>query len=139
MPEIHVYEPALCCTSGVCGPELDQALVVFTADVAHVNEAGGHVARHNLASDPHAFVDAESVRAFMHVAGSDGLPLTTVDGVTVLTGRYPDRAQLRHFAGLVYAAPEGAAPAPLRSLNLVSVSEACCAPSSSDGSTGGCC
>ena len=43
MPEIHVYEPALCCTSGVCGPDLDQALVAFTADVAHVNEAGGHV------------------------------------------------------------------------------------------------
>jgi arsenite-transporting ATPase len=139
MPEIHVYEPALCCTSGVCGPELDQALVAFTADVAHVNESGGQVARHNLASDPHAFVDAESVRAFMYVAGSDGLPLTPVDGVTVLTGRYPDRAQLRQFAGLVDPLPENAAATPLRSLGLVTVTEACRAPSSSDGPTGGCC
>jgi arsenite-transporting ATPase len=139
MPEIHVYEPALCCTSGVCGPELDQALVAFTADVAHVNESGGHVARHNLASDPHAFVDAESVRAFMHIAGSDGLPLTTVDGVTVLTGHYPDRAQLRQFAGLLDATPKGAPQPPMRSLNLISVTETCCPPSSEDGSTGGCC
>lgn len=138
MPEIHVYEPALCCTSGVCGPELDQALVAFTADVAHVKQSGGQVARHNLASDPHAFVDAENVRAFMHVAGSDGLPLTTVDGVTVLTGRYPDRAQLRQFAGLLDSIPEAAAATPLRSLDLISVTEACCTPSSCDGSTGCC-
>ena len=139
MPEIHVYEPALCCTSGVCGPELDQALVAFTADVAHLHESGGHVARHNLASDPHAFVDAENVRAFMHVAGSDGLPLTGVDGVTVLTGRYPDRAQLRQFAGLLDATSEAAAATPLRSLDIISVTEARCARSSADGSTGGCC
>jgi Arsenical resistance operon protein ArsD len=147
MPEIHVYEPALCCTSGVCGPELDQALVTFTADAAHVNEAGGRVARHNLASDPHAFVDAESVRAFMHVAGSDGLPLTTVDGVTVLTGRYPDRSQLRRFAGLGCDGTEhdprppslaADMAAPLRSLELTSVTQAACSPTAS-GSDSGCC
>ena len=147
MPEIHVYEPALCCTTGVCGPDLDQALVTFTADAAHVNEAGGHVARHNLANDPHAFVDTESVRAFMHLAGSDGLPLTTVDGATVLTGRYPDRSQLRRFAGLDTAdggaepvtGPAGAGQGSLRMLNITTVANASCVPGSGDGSGSSCC
>ena len=31
MTTIEVFEPALCCNTGVCGPELDQELVDFTA------------------------------------------------------------------------------------------------------------
>jgi len=100
MSEVRVYEPALCCRTGVCGPELDQALVTFTADVAHVSGSGGSVARHNLASDPEAFIESDGIRNFLHVVGSEGLPVTTVDGVTVLTGRYPTREQLLRFAGL---------------------------------------
>ncbi|ADU48592.1 arsenite efflux transporter metallochaperone ArsD [Intrasporangium calvum] len=109
MGEVRVYEPALCCRTGVCGPELDQALVTFTADVAHVNSSGGSggsagsggsVARHNLASDPEAFIESDGIRGFLHVVGSEGLPVTTVDGVTVLTGRYPTREQLLRYAGL---------------------------------------
>ena len=35
MPAIQVFEPALCCNTGVCGPDVDQALVSFTADLNH--------------------------------------------------------------------------------------------------------
>ena len=38
--------------------------------------------------------------AFLQVAGSGGLPLTIVDGVTVMAGTYPTREQLLRFAGL---------------------------------------
>jgi arsenite-transporting ATPase len=97
---IRVYEPALCCNTGVCGPDVDQALVEFTADLAHLVERGADIARHNLANDPMAFANDEAVRAFLHTAGSAGLPLVTVNGVTVVTGRYPSRAELERFAGL---------------------------------------
>lgn len=100
---IRVYEPALCCNTGVCGPDVDQALVEFTADLAHLVERGADIARHNLANDPMAFANDAGVRAFLHTAGSAGLPLVTVNGVTVITGRYPSRAELERFAGL---APE---------------------------------
>ena len=49
---------------------------------------------------PTAFATDETVRAFLQVAGSDGLPLTLVDGVTVMTGSYPAREQLLRFAGV---------------------------------------
>jgi Arsenical resistance operon protein ArsD len=100
VPVIRVYEPALCCNTGVCGPDLDQKLVDFTADLNHLVERGAVIARHNLASDPGAFTTEESVRTFLQVAGSEELPLTTVDGVTVMTGTYPTREQLARFAGL---------------------------------------
>ena len=99
MTKIRVWEPALCCNTGVCGPDVDEALVAFTADLAHLQGQGIDIARHNLANDPMAFATDPVVAQFLQVAGSAGLPLTTVDGVTVMTGTYPDRAALLRFAG----------------------------------------
>lgn len=109
MPAIHVFEPALCCNTGVCGPDVDQSLVDFSADLDYLTSRGADITRHNLANDPLAFAQDATVRAFLEVAGSEGLPLTLVDGVTVLTGGYPSRAQLAKFAGLESdAVPAGA-------------------------------
>ena len=117
MPTIRVFEPALCCNTGVCGPDVDQALIDFTADLDYLASRGADIARHNLANDPLAFANDDTVRAFLQVAGSDGLPLTTVDGVTVMTGSYPTRDQLAKFAGLD---PEpAAAPLGLPLLTMV--------------------
>jgi protein-tyrosine-phosphatase len=98
-PVIRVYEPALCCNTGVCGPDVDEGLVRFTADLAHLQGLGVDIARHNLANDPSAFAANPAVAGFLRVAGSDGLPLVLVDGVTVATGAYPDRTQLLRMAG----------------------------------------
>ncbi|GAA2028501.1 hypothetical protein GCM10009740_17640 [Terrabacter terrae] len=142
MPEIHVYEPALCCSTGVCGPELDERLVVFTADLTHVNEAGGQVQRHNLANDPQAFVTDDAVRDFLHLAGSEGLPLTMVDGVTVLTGIYPTREQLTRYAALAESPDTAASDRPLLPLSSTVSDAGCCAPKACTGSPSsstGCC
>lgn len=99
MPAIRVFEPALCCNTGVCGPELDESLVRFTADLDHLKAEGVDISRHNLANDPTAFANNPVVVNFLQVAGSAGLPLVLVDDVTVATGRYPDRAEFLRYAG----------------------------------------
>lgn len=99
-PVIRVYEPALCCNTGVCGPDVDQELVDFSADLDSLVSRGVDISRHNLAHDPVAFATDEAVRAFLEQFGPEGLPLTTVDGVTVRTGSYPTRQRLLDFAGL---------------------------------------
>lgn len=130
-PAIRVFEPALCCNTGVCGPDVDGALVTFTADLDHLRGQGVDIARHNLANDPGAFAETPVVRDFLRVAGSAGLPLVLVDGVTVATGRYPSRTELEGYA----AAHPGAAPhqdlgrAPVTS----GTAEGCC------GGSTGCC
>ena len=109
MRTIQVYESALCCNTGVCGPDVDQALVTFTADLEHLKGHGADIARHNLANDPSSFAANDTVRAYLQVAGSEGLPLTLVDGVTVMAGSYPTRAKLVLYAQLadVVAVPAG--------------------------------
>jgi Arsenical resistance operon protein ArsD len=132
MPAIHVFEPALCCNTGVCGPDVDQALVNFTADLNRLKELGADVQRHNLANDPSAFAGSDTVRAFLQVAGSDGLPLTLVDGLTVMTGVYPGREQLMRYAGLG-AEPQGSTvPQGVTELGLTEKSGESCGPT-------GCC
>jgi arsenite-transporting ATPase len=103
MTAIRIYEPALCCDTGVCGVDVDQNLVEVTATVRSLQDLGADIQRHNLATDPLAFTTDETVKAFMHVVGSTGLPLTVVDGVTVATGSYLTRQQLLGFAGLAAA------------------------------------
>jgi arsenite-transporting ATPase len=124
MPTIRIYEPALCCDTGVCGADVDQSLVTVTADVRSLQELGADITRHNLANDPTAFVEDETARAFMQTVGSKGLPLTVVDGVTVATGAYPSKSTLLDLAGLGASAP---APAPRLELGLT------------EKTAGGCC
>jgi arsenite-transporting ATPase len=122
MTTIRVYEPALCCNTGVCGPDVDESLVTFTADLGALKDLGVDIERHNLANDPTAFATDETVRAFLQVAGSDGLPLTLVDGVTVMTGSYPARDQLLRFAGVETAV----VPAGVTLLGESEESGSCC-------------
>lgn len=135
MSAIKVFEPALCCNTGVCGDDVDQALITFTADLDWVANNGGTITRHNLANDPLAFAGNDTVAAFLNLAGSEGLPLTLVDGVTALTGKHPTRSQLATWAGLTE--PDAvAAPAGITMLGLSDTS-ACCTTDDADSTT--CC
>ena len=100
MPEIRVFEPALCCETGVCGPEPDQALVTFTADMDHLRSLGADIARHNLATDPSVFDSHDAARRLLDREGPEGLPLTLVDDITAQAGAYPTRDQLLRYAKL---------------------------------------
>ena len=100
MVSIRVFEPALCCNTGVCGEDVDQSLVSFTADLDSIKQQGVDIQRHNLANEPGVFVENPAVMSFLQAAGSEGLPLVLIDGVTVLTGRYPTREMLARYAGL---------------------------------------
>lgn len=135
MSKVEVFEPALCCATGVGGEDVDQRLVGFSADLDYVRSRGGDVSRYNLASEPRVFAETETVKAFLHVAGSDGLPLVLVDGVTAMTGRYPDRAQLAAWAGVETPAPVG--PTILDVTETTAAGGGCCGDS--DAGAAGCC
>jgi len=152
MNRIQVFEPALCCATGVCGEDVDQSLVTFSADMDFVRGQGGEVSRYNLASEPLVFAETEPVKGFLQVVGSKGLPLVLVDGVTAMTGGYPDRAQLAEWAGLTATVAAGAVPTPAGATMLgltaaAPTSGGCCSSSEADScctnpagsETTGCC
>jgi len=93
MKTLEVYDPAMCCSTGVCGPDVDPALVAFAADLKWVSEQGVSVKRHNLGQEPQAFMANAAVVKEME-AGIDCLPIIAVDGRIVSTGVYLSRTQL---------------------------------------------
>ena len=106
MKKIQVYDPALCCSTGVCGVEVDQALVSFAADIEWARQHGAEIERFNLAQQPLAFADNAAVRDLLERSGQEGLPLLLVDGAVALTGRYPTRSELADWLGTVnYSTP----------------------------------
>ncbi len=100
MPTIQVFDPALCCSSGVCGTEVDQKLVDFSADVGWLKSQGGIIERFNLAQQPLVFAENTIVKSFLERSGQEALPLVLVDGEVALAGRYPQRAELARWAKL---------------------------------------
>ena len=109
MKSIQVFDPALCCSSGVCGVEVDQVLVNFAADIDWARQAGAQIERFNLAQQPMAFAETPAVKTFLELSGQEGLPLTLVDGQIALAGRYPTRDDLARWAGITAAAEAPAA------------------------------
>ena len=100
MTTIQIFDPALCCSSGVCGPDVDQQLVNFAADVKWLEQQGTRVERFNLAQQPMAFAENSVVKGILERSGQEALPVVLVNGELALAGRYPRRAELARWAGL---------------------------------------
>ncbi len=97
MATIQVFDPALCCSTGVCGVEVDQQLVGFSADIDWAKQNGANIERFNLAQQPLAFAENLVVKGFLERSGADALPLILVDGEVALAGRYPNRVELARW------------------------------------------
>ena len=97
MTSIQIYDPGLCCSTGVCGVDVDQSLVDFSADADWARQNGADIERFNLAQQPQAFADNAAVRALLEESGENGLPVIIVDGQQVLSGRYPTRDELAQW------------------------------------------
>lgn len=105
MKSIQIFDPALCCSSGVCGTEVDQALVTVAADLDWAKKQGAAIERFNLSQQPMVFAENALVKGFLERSGQDALPLVLVNGEVALAGRYPSRAELTRWAGLQAEAP----------------------------------
>ena len=97
---IDIFDPPMCCSSGVCGTDVDPALASFVADVDWLASQGIAVARHQLAQDPQPFVTNTIVLDLMQREGTDCLPLVLVDGRVMAKATYPRREALARAVGL---------------------------------------
>ncbi|TVR52566.1 MAG: arsenical resistance operon transcriptional repressor ArsD [Puniceicoccaceae bacterium] len=93
MKTITVYDPPMCCSTGVCGPEVDPVLPRVAGLLSQLAKAGVHVERHNLAQRPLRFAQNTEVRALLEKEGTDVLPLIFIDGKLEMKGRYPDETE----------------------------------------------
>ncbi len=102
---MDVFDPAMCCSTGVCGPAPDPFLPRFAADLEWLASQGVEVRRHNLSQEPVAFAGNESVKAALAAEGTDCLPMILVNGTVVCKGKYPVRYTLARWAGISTGLP----------------------------------
>jgi hypothetical protein len=122
---IRVFDPAMCCSTGVCGPSVDPDLARFAADVDWLQKQGVKVERFNLSQQPAAFADTPAVKQALE-RGTEVLPLVLVNDRVAVEGAYPSRETLAALAGVTLKL----APAPTSS---------CCGPSTGAKAKTGCC
>lgn len=104
MTKLQIFDPPMCCTSGVCGTNVDTKLVKLLNDIEWLKSKGVEVERFGLAFEPQAFVTNELVKETLQKDGNDCLPLILVDGKIVFKGGYPDRAKLAELCEVTYEA-----------------------------------
>jgi hypothetical protein len=91
---VEVYDPAMCCSTGICGPGVDPALLRITRDLRWLQSQGVPVSRCGLTQEPEAFASNARVAGLMAAFGDGALPATLVNGAVLAHGRYPTRDEL---------------------------------------------
>ena len=107
MVVLRVFDPPMCCSTGVCGPTVNPVLARFTADLNWLKSQGVQVERFNLVQQPDAFAKDSVVEQMLTKDGAECLPLILVDGRVVSQGVYPSREELIAFTSVATQKPVG--------------------------------
>jgi hypothetical protein len=132
---VSVFDPAMCCPTGLCGPGVDPALMQVARDLRWLTAHGATVERFGLSQEPQAFTANARVAGLLQAFGDQALPAVLANGTILTHGRYPSRDEL--VAALTVApgpsAAELARPARGGMMILGDADASACAPGS------GCC
>jgi len=99
MKKIEIYDPAMCCESGVCGPSIDPELLRVSFIVKNLENKNYPIVRHNLSSDPQAFVDNKHINEMLNSVGVNELPYVFLNGELMMTKRYPTNEEFAEWTG----------------------------------------
>ncbi len=100
MKKVEIFDPALCCPTGVCGPSVDPELTRVATAIFLLGKKGLDIARYNLGTEPGVFVENKEVNKALHETGPDSLPITLVEGKVVKIGSYPSNEELADWFGV---------------------------------------
>lgn len=100
MNKIEIYDPAMCCSTGVCGPSVDPELTRLASAVYSLEKKGFAIKRFNLANEPAAFVENALVNQALADKGPEALPLVLLNGEIVKVAAYPTNDEFAQWFGL---------------------------------------
>jgi len=102
MLKLEVFDPAMCCATGICGNSVDPKLVTFASDLEWLKKQGVDVVRHGLSFEPAEFVKNEAVKSTLQSDGNDSLPIVVIDNKIVSKACYPSREKLAEICKVKY-------------------------------------
>lgn len=87
--KIEIFDPPLCCPTGICGPTVDQTLINVNEMIASLQKDGIQVERYQMTSQPHAFLNNSEVMKLVQEKQMSALPITVIRNKVIRTGSYP--------------------------------------------------
>ena len=130
MKTMKIFEPAMCCPTGLCGVGVDPELLRVSTVLNTLKENGIEVQRYNLVSAPQVFVDHKAVAEFLQKFGPDKLPVVMVDDFIVITGRYPSNEEFTSWLEL---------PPELLGVSSCCEDPSCCCGGGAEAEEAACC
>lgn len=131
MKKMKIFEPAMCCPTGICGVGVDPELLRISAALDTLKKHDVFVDRFNLNSAPMEFITNQTINAYINEKGVEGLPAVMVDGEIVITGRYPTSEEFAKLLDL----PEGILAPRSKTMNAKTTRK----KENGCGCKGGCC
>ncbi|MBP7247988.1 MAG: arsenite efflux transporter metallochaperone ArsD [Negativicutes bacterium] len=93
MKKIEIFDPAMCCETGICGPSIDQELLSTATLIQTLKDKGVDIVRYGLANNPQKFVENKVVNDLLQLEGVEILPLVLVAGNVVKKNSYPTKEE----------------------------------------------
>lgn len=94
MKKIEIFDPAMCCSTGVCGPSIDPELMRIATVINTLKEQGVIIQRHGLSNEPQDFIANKVIGDILQKEGAAVLSVTLVDGEVAKTKEYPTNEEL---------------------------------------------
>ena len=100
MKKMQIFEPAMCCPTGLCGVGVNPELLRISTVLDTLKKNGVVVERYNLSNAPQQFVNNQAISGLLSSKGVELLPAAVLDGEVVISGRYPTNAEIAKLLGL---------------------------------------
>lgn len=100
MHKLSIFDPAMCCPTGMCGVSIDPEFLRVASALHSLKQSGIEVHRYNLSTTPLEFVSNPVIKEYLNLKGAEELPITLLDDQIVLTKRYPSNLEMTQFLGL---------------------------------------
>ncbi len=101
MKEIEIFDPAMCCSTGVCGPSIDPELMRIATVINSLKDQGIIIKRHGLSNEPLDFIANKVISDLLQKEGAEVLPVTLVDGMVAKTRAYPTNEEIENWLEIV--------------------------------------
>ena len=94
---VELFDPPLCCPTGLCGPTLDQSLLDVSDMILTLETEGLKVARYQMTGQPQAFLSNSDVMRLVREKQMAALPISVVRGQVVKVGAYPTLSEIKTY------------------------------------------
>lgn len=93
--DVEMFDPPMCCPTGLCGPTLDQTLLDVNEMIMSLQRDNLRVERYQMSSNPNAFLSNAEVMKLVREKQMEALPIIVVRGKIIKSGGYPSLDEVR--------------------------------------------